>query len=61
VAPGSGGACVAVWWVLGAGEGAVFLRITTNLLKRRCVVGRIATNLTNRRDGLGFNIHRCPP
>jgi hypothetical protein len=50
---------VAVWWVLGAGEVAVFLRIATNLLKRRGVVGCIATNLTNRRDGLGFNIHRC--
>jgi hypothetical protein len=50
---------VAVWWVLGAGEVAVFLRIATNLLKRRGVVGRIATNLTNRHDGLGFNIHRC--
>jgi hypothetical protein len=48
---------VAVWWVLGAGEVAVFLRIATNLLKRRGVVGRIATNLTNCRDGLGFNIH----
>jgi hypothetical protein len=46
-------------WVLGAGEVAVFLRIATNLLKRHSVVGRIATNLTNRRDGLGFNIHRC--
>jgi hypothetical protein len=46
-------------WVLGAGEVAVFLRIATNLLKRHGVVGRIATNLTNRRDGLGFNIHRC--
>jgi hypothetical protein len=29
------------------------------LLKRHGVVGRIATNLINRRDGLGFNIHRC--
>jgi hypothetical protein len=38
---------------------AVFLRIATNLLKRHGVVGRIATNLTNRRDGLGFNIHPC--
>jgi hypothetical protein len=46
-------------WVLGAGEVAVFLRIATNLLKRHSVVGRIATNLTNRRDGLGCNIHRC--
>jgi hypothetical protein len=46
-------------WVLGAGEVAVFLRIATNLLKRHGVVGRIATNLTNRRDGLGFNIHPC--
>jgi hypothetical protein len=44
-------------WVLG--EVAVFLRIVTNLLKRHGVVGRIATNLTNHRDGLGFNIHRC--
>jgi hypothetical protein len=48
---------MAVWLVLGAGEVAVFLRIATNLLKRRGVVGCIATNLTNRRDGLGFNIH----
>jgi hypothetical protein len=46
-------------WVLGAGEVAVFLRIATNLLKRHGVVGRIATNLTNCRDGLGFNIHPC--
>jgi hypothetical protein len=46
-------------WVLGAGEVAVFLGIATNLLKRHGVVGRIATNLTNRRDGLGFNIHQC--
>jgi hypothetical protein len=46
-------------WVLGAGEVAVFSQIATNLLKRHGVVGRIATNLTNRRDGLGFNIHRC--
>jgi hypothetical protein len=46
-----------VWLVLGAGEVAVFLRIATNLLKRRGVVGYIATNLTNPRDGLGFNIH----
>jgi hypothetical protein len=50
---------VAVWWVLGACEVAVFLRIMTNLLNRRGVVGRIAANLTNRRDGLDFNIHRC--
>jgi hypothetical protein len=35
-------------WVLGAGEVAVFLGIATNLLKRHGVVGRIATNLTNR-------------
>jgi hypothetical protein len=49
---------VVVWWVLGAGEVTVFLRIATNLLKRSGVVGRIATNLTNRRDGLGFNINR---
>jgi hypothetical protein len=46
-------------WVLGAGEVAVFLGIATNLLKRHGVVGRIATNLKNRRDGWGFNIHRC--
>jgi hypothetical protein len=46
-------------WVLGAGEVAVFLWIATNLLKRHGVVGRIATNLINRRDGLGFNIHPC--
>jgi hypothetical protein len=38
---------VAVWWVLGAGEVAVFLQIATNLLKRRGVVGCTATNLTN--------------
>jgi hypothetical protein len=44
-------------WVLGAGEVAVFLRIATNLLKCHGVVGRIATKLTNRRDGLGFKIH----
>jgi hypothetical protein len=44
-------------WVLGAGEVVVFLGIATNLLKCHGVVGRIATNLTNRRDGLGFNIH----
>jgi hypothetical protein len=50
---------VAERWVLGACEVAVFLRITTNLLKRRGVVGRIATSLTNRRVGLGFNIRRC--
>jgi hypothetical protein len=50
---------VAVWWVLGACEVAGFLLIATNLLKRRGVVGRIATYLTNHRDGLGFNIHRC--
>jgi hypothetical protein len=30
-----------------------------NLLKRHDVLGRIATNLTNRRDVLGFNIHQC--
>jgi hypothetical protein len=36
---------------------AVFLGIAMNL--RHGVVGRIATNLTNRGDGLGFNIHRC--
>jgi hypothetical protein len=46
-------------WVLSAGEVAVFVRIATNLLKRHGVVDRIATNLTNRRDGLGFNIHPC--
>jgi hypothetical protein len=46
-------------WVLSAGEVAVFLGIATNLPKRHGVVGRIAMNLTNRRDGLGFNIHRC--
>jgi hypothetical protein len=51
------GARVAVTWHLG--EVAVFLQIATNMLKRRGVVGRIATNLTNHRDGLGFNIHRC--
>jgi hypothetical protein len=51
------GARVAVTW--GLGEVAVFLHIATNLLKRRGVVGCIATNLTNRCDGLGFNIHRC--
>jgi hypothetical protein len=45
-----GGSYVLVRWLL---------RIATNLLKRRGVVGHIATNLTNRRDGLGFNIHRC--
>jgi cyanophycinase-like exopeptidase len=50
---------VAVWWVLGLSEVAIFLRITTNLLERRGVMGRIATNLTNRHDDLGFNIHRC--
>jgi hypothetical protein len=37
----------------------LFFRIATNLLKCRGVVGRIATNLTNRHDGLGFNIQRC--
>jgi hypothetical protein len=51
------GARVAVTWRLG--EVAVFLQIAMNLLKRHGVVGRIETNLTNRRDGLGFNIHRC--
>jgi hypothetical protein len=50
---------VVVGWVLGAGEVAVFLQIATDLLKRHGVVGRIATNLTIRRNGLGFNIHRC--
>jgi hypothetical protein len=49
----------AVWWVLGAGEVDIFLRIATNLLKLHGVVGRIATNLTSHRDRLGFNIHRC--
>jgi hypothetical protein len=56
------GAVAPAWqcgWVLGAGEVAVFLRIATNLLKLHGVVGRIATNLTNRRDGLGLNIHPC--
>jgi hypothetical protein len=48
-----------MWWVIGVGEVAVFSRIAMNLLKHHGVVGRIATNLTNRRDGLGFNIHRC--
>jgi hypothetical protein len=33
--------------------------IATNLLKRCSVVGRIVTNLTNRRSVLGFNIHQC--
>jgi hypothetical protein len=37
--------------------GGCFLWVATNLLKRRGVVGRIATNLTNRRHGLGFNIN----
>jgi hypothetical protein len=35
-----------------------YLSITTNLLKRRGVVGRIATNLTNHCHVLGFNIHQ---
>jgi hypothetical protein len=30
-----------------------------NLLKRHGVLGWIATNLTNRRDVLGSNIHQC--
>jgi hypothetical protein len=47
-----GGSSVLVRWLF-------FLRIATNLLKRCGVVGRIATDLTNRRDDLGFNIHRC--
>jgi hypothetical protein len=41
------------------GEVAIFLPIAMNLLKWRGVVARIATNLTNRRVALGFNIHRC--
>jgi hypothetical protein len=36
-----------------------YLLLATNLLKRHGVVGRIATNLKNRRDVLGSNIHQC--
>jgi hypothetical protein len=36
-----------------------YLLLPTNVLKRHGVVGRIATNLTNRRDVLGSNIHQC--
>jgi hypothetical protein len=36
-----------------------YLLIATNLLKCRSIVGRIATNSTNRRNVLGFNIHQC--
>jgi hypothetical protein len=59
---------VAVTWCLGEvalrvevtwrlGEVVVFLPNTTNLLKHRGIVGCIATNSTNCRDVLGFNIH----
>jgi cyanophycinase-like exopeptidase len=37
----------------------LYLLVVTNLLKCRSVVGRIATNLINRRNVLGFNIHEC--
>jgi hypothetical protein len=36
-----------------------YLLPATNLLKCHGVVGRIATNLTNRRDVLSSNIHKC--
>jgi hypothetical protein len=36
-----------------------YLLLATNLLKCHGVVGRIATNSTNRRDVLGSNIHQC--
>jgi hypothetical protein len=48
-------------WVLSAGEVAVFIQIATNLLKRHGVVGRIATNLTNRRViWASISIHARP-
>jgi hypothetical protein len=50
---------VAVRWAPGAPVVVTWRLGEVALLKRHGVVGRIATNLINRRDGLGFNIHRC--
>jgi hypothetical protein len=37
----------------------LYLLVVTNLLKCFSVGGRIATNITNHRNVLGFNIHQC--